>query len=230
MFNFLHIKKITAIGIVLLFLIGSLPVITARPIPERPATETVTIYRYGLNGDITAIPLEILLGDGNSSIADVCKGLLDQDEEIQSFIENTNIGNMLSNAQIVISSGKGYHFKLSFPSLPRISTKMYIMRRLMQNPIVQIWHMFLIRGAMRFVGQRTGISPIIFCRYSSDDNASTVVAPFRVGEKVFVEGPHQVICKGFVGYTGWRFPASPLGHFIKQGFAGISLNTTVKMI
>ena len=84
-----------------------------KPLDPEPLTRTITIYRYGIAGDIKPIEIEINLEQGkdiNDLISEKCEELLIEDEEFQEISKlKTSIG-ILS---IVKSRGRGIHIKPS---------------------------------------------------------------------------------------------------------------------
>lgn len=224
----------------MIFLLSGLSTVSAAPIEQisenndedsEPNTEIVTLYRYGLDGTISPVSMEIETDKATpleDNIVDICLRLLEQDEEIQTFIknyqtdENETVDNETKDLRLVISQGKGFHFK--FPVLPpRIKARKHTNRRLLRNPMIQYWHMLLISILRRTFGPNL----FIYCRYPRDDAAKTTLAPFKEEETTEIIGPHQVTCLGFIGYTGWMFPRSRSGRLIRQAFAGFSFQTSV---
>jgi hypothetical protein len=74
--------------------------------------EEFTIYRFGLNGDVTPLEIQVPIIENKNFrniVADKCKELFDNDKEMQEF--KTNDENT-SNKFEVKSEGKGFFFCL----------------------------------------------------------------------------------------------------------------------
>ena len=116
-------KKLVVIFVSLAFLTSGSLTLSAFPIKKIKADEkevtsttqlieTVTVYRYGLDGFITTVDVEIELGKGqdiNDGIAEKCEELFENDTEFQSLFKgNTSRGFM----SFVRSKGRGLHIRL----------------------------------------------------------------------------------------------------------------------
>ena len=111
----------------LAFLTSGLSTLSAFPIKKIKANEkevtsttqlieTMTVYRYGLDGFITTVDVEIELEEGqdiNDAIAEKCEELFEKDTEFQSLTKDNTSRGLMS---FVKSKGRGLHIKL----LPRI--------------------------------------------------------------------------------------------------------------
>jgi len=170
-------------------------------------TETVTLYRFGLDGSLTPVEVEVELKEGqdlNDAIEEKCVELLENDPEFQeSLDDNTTMGAL----SIVKSRGRGLHLKLR-PSI--------------QWPIK--YKLFPMLPP--YVFRRVHI-PIVYCKYTRDDRALTTITPLSGEIATTVEGPHSVLCIGFYGFKWWAGHVSLLGFGLRTGFVGISIITKV---
>ena len=170
-------------------------------------TETVTLYRFGLDGSLTPVEVEVKLKEGqdlNEAIEEKCLELLENDPEFQETLDDNTTRGTLSKVR---SRGRGLHLKLRpaiqwpvkyklFPMLPP-----YIFRRL---------HI-----------------PIVFCKYTRDNKAFTTITPLIGGNATTIDGPHSVLCMGFYGFKWWAGHVSLLGFGLRTGFVGFSILTKV---
>ena len=103
----------------------------------------------------------------------------------------------------IYSKGRGFHYKTML--LEKVAFRYYL------------WKLQLPRIASLLT------RPLVFCSYSSDLTAKTVIKPllrFNSTEKV-MNGAHMVIARNFIGYTTWigRFAFTPL-NLIPKAFSG----------
>jgi len=202
-------------------------------------TNTITLYRYGPDGSVS--PVQIVLTPEETRdraledvLTDKCVELLEQDREIQTYVNTTRASvnmiqlNTYPSKKIPVywckflkSEGKGIHIKIS---PPRIKWLIWISLQMLKIPFIQIWHAMLIRMISRKAGS------MIYCRYAHDTNANTTIGLFSKISHRGYNGTHSVLCLGFVGYTTWLLPRSIAGQLIKRSFAGFSLLTYVKTL
>jgi hypothetical protein len=179
-------------------------------ITSEKTTKTVTVYRFGTDGSVQPVNIEIDVEDGqdiNDVIAEKCEQMMENDLEFQSLaLNNTTSFSALS---IVKSKGRGLHLKLS----PRIQ---YI-KNYKLFPMLPPYF-------------RTAIFiPIVFCKYSRDLKASTTIKPLLNPNNTRVlKGIHSVLCVGFYGFKWWIGRVSLLGFALRTGFVGLSMITVTK--
>jgi hypothetical protein len=191
-------KKLTVISVLLLFLVSGLASASLVSVQESSpddsvATNTVTLYRYGPDGTITPVQVDIDLDeqqDVAGAIVEKCGKLTENDMEIQNFINKNSSAGIFSH---IISKGRGFHFKtricISFP------------KRFDLFPLLP-----------PYFGLRIKI-PIVYCRYPNDADASTTITPLlRKNITRSIEGNHTILVFGFIGYAGW------IGHFSRSPF------------
>jgi hypothetical protein len=193
------VKKLVTIFLIFVFLITGLTTSSAYTIEKNvgkikcikaldaaPLTKTITVYRYGVNGEITPVEIELELEKGidiNEAISKKCEELLENDIEFQSYKKlRLNIG-ILS---FVNTRGRGLHLK----------------------------------PFLRF--------HFILCRYSNDRWATTTIRPLIGGNATTIRGPHRVMSFGFFGFKWWLDRISTLGFFLRTGYTGFSILTTIR--
>lgn len=175
------------------------------------STKMVTLYRFGTDGSITPVEVEVEVEEGqdiNEAIEEKCLTILENDTEFQGLLNDSVSRNITS---IVRSRGRGFHLKFvftiqwlkSFDFFPLLPP--YIFRR------IRI--------------------PIVYCKYKNDPKAKTTITPLlNRTNKLVVEGPHSVRSIGFFGFKWWFGHISWLGFGIRTGFVGFSISTkTVKL-
>ena len=183
------------------------------PIETIETTKTVTFYRHTLDGSITPITVAITPKEGQKLeeiLVDTCSELLDNDEELQKFLQNFINDNNISVSKVK-SRGKGFHFKMNIRYKLGNGIKLF--------PLLPPY----------FIG---GIKiPLIYCRYPKDANANTSITPLMGEDKeiIYVEGSHTVFALGFIGYTSWfgRVSRSPF-NILPRTFDGYSLHVSYK--
>jgi len=223
------IKKISVIFAILLLISTGMYSASAKT-TEQQKTHTITIYRHSPDGKITPITIN-LDEETDEAIIKACQELLEQDEEIQNYIQTLlkmeeDDDNETKKLCMVISRGRGFHFKLPILMPPMILSKIRKAKRLINTPFIEIWNIIIIKMVKSLIKP----SFFVFCRYPRDNGAKTVIAPLRIGQNNTYNGPHQITSTGFVGYTGWIMPRSRTGRLYRQIYVGISLGTTVKML
>jgi len=167
-------------------------------------TKEISVYRYGPDGTITSKKVTIKLEKGKDigeAIANLCEELTNNDPEIQAAAKDNRTNITLLTK--IWSVGKGFHFKTT-----------------MRLQFIQKFKLFPLLPPYF----RTAIPlPIVYCKYSKDPQAKTVIKPSLIkANNVTIEGPHNVLCLGFIGYKGWIGHISYLGFLIKVGFAGFT--------
>ena len=164
----------------------------------------ITLYRHSLDGSITPIKTTIKLDDGRNLgeiMMDKCKELFENDVEIQSFLNMSQIP--IGFLTKIGSYGKGLHYQSKF--LEKMTLKFALFR--LGLPRI---HTLINR-------------PLIVCKYSKDLNAKTTMNPvLRPYTNKVIEGNHTVIVLNFVGITSWigRFSISPFD-ILPRAFFGI---------
>jgi hypothetical protein len=178
---------------------------------ENTTKKIVTLSRYGLDGSVTLIKVEIEVNQGeniNDKIEEKCAELLKNDPELQKLLENNITKNSLS---LIRSKGRGLHVKfipsITFPTTGKISQ-------------------LLSPDKYRKIR-----IPIIYCKYPNDANAFTTTSSlFHVNNTNTTTGPHSVLCIGFYGYKWWLGHISWRGFLIRTGFVGISIYTKINSL
>ena len=170
-----------------------------------PLTKTVTLYRHGIGGSVSPVEVTIELDDCKDIedvIADKCEKLLENDEEIQNFLKESN-----SNVRFfckVKSKGRGFHYQTLL--LEKLLVR-YLLFRLNLPRI----HTLLNK-------------PLVLCRYKKDPKANTTITSLIFqNTKRYMEGKHMVIAIYFLGFTSWwrRFSFSPLD-ILPRAFVGFA--------
>jgi len=204
------VKKFGVIFVILIFLVSGLATVSVAStqrisLDESGFIKTLTLYRYGSDGSITPVKVDLKLKKGqdiDEAIVSICDQLFENDNEMQNILKTSNFtGGIFCKVK---SHGRGFHYKSMFPEkillkfalfklgLPRVSS---ILRK-----------------------------PLIVCRYSKDLKAKTTIMPLISGNTTTtVEGNHTVIVYNFIGYTTWisRFSKSPLD-LLPRAFSGIA--------
>jgi len=196
-------KKLMVVSVLLFVLISGLTGAYSASIPKSSTdgsihTETVTLYRYGPDGTITPININIAFQEGQNpdeAIAQKCSELVSTDIGIQTYLSGNNNMTNVSMFARVTSFGAGSHLKSFFSiRIPFLSLLKY---GLLQNLPLR----YKIFGP-RWI-------PIIVCNYSKDEGAKTsietVPTPIRPNKtEITIEGKHAIWVSYFVGYVGWR--------------------------
>jgi len=199
-----RINKVSAIGIICLVLLSGLAAITVASVQygssgkSAEQTTTITLYRYGPDGSITPVKVDIRITSGQDlgeAILEKCSELVDNDIEMLNYISGngyTTNGSIWAN---ISSWGKGLHWKSSF----RFRIPLLVILR------------FKVFQDVPFRYKIFGINviPWVHCNYMNDDNATTTIetlpTPSRPDKKTtVVEGRHNVTAFSFFGYTYWR--------------------------
>ncbi len=170
--------------------------------------ETVTLFRYGLDGSETPFEFEIQIIDDvdlYELIEKKCEELIEQDFEFQKLLDNKSKLNFLS---MVRSKGRGIHLKIAPQFIWPVRFKLF--------PLLP-----------PYIFRRVRI-PIIYCRYSRDSNAYTKVTPLVSGVAKTTRESHSVLSIGFYGFKWWIGSISFLGFVLRSGFVGFSLYTRIK--
>jgi len=210
-------KKFIVSLVALFILISGISTVSAITIQnEKPVeiedetpvtTETVTLLKFGVDGSVKPVKVEIELKEGenlNDLVEEKCEELILNDPEFQSLLDENTTRNI---ASMVRSRGRGFHLKL---------TPVY--RWVMKFDLFPLLPPYIFRSIK---------IPIIFCKYPRDSRAFTTVTPLLTGEANTTEGPHSVTCVGFYGFKWWLGHISLSGFLLRQGFVGFSLTTKV---
>jgi len=175
-------------------------------------TEIVTLYRYGLDGSVTPVEIDVEYEEGqdiNDAIEEKIDQLMADDPEFQEILAKN--GTNSSALARVRSRGRGFHLHL---------------RPLIQWPVKYKLFSFLPPYVFRKL-----IVPIVYCKYQKDNRAITKITPLINGSKVIeMKGPHTVTCIGFYGFKWWIGRISFRGFLMRTGFRGFSLYTKVKAL
>lgn len=180
---------------------------------EDGSIKTMTLYRYGPDGSIRLVRMDVKCGksvDLASVFAEKCLEMVENDIELQDFIfGNESLINVVSS---VTSFGGGFHFKSSI----RLPFMLMLRRKIFSRLPIRC------------------IIPLVFCRYE-DEHAKTTIKTLSIPCReetttTIIEGNHTIIATGFVGYAGWLGFTSQLGQHlgIRTGFAGYTLFTGVR--
>jgi len=172
--------------------------------------ETVTLFRYGLDGSVKTIEIEIEVDD-ETDIYDLiekkCEKLLEEDNEFQELLDNTSSTNLFSKVR---SRGRGIHLKIAPQLIWPVKFKLF--------PLLP-----------PYIFRRVKI-PIIYCRYPRDPDAFTEVDPIISGAAEKTTSYHSVLSIGFYGFKWWLGSVSFLGFIFRTGFVGFSLFTRTRKI
>ena len=177
-------------------------------------SETVTLYRYGLNGEIEQVQVRLDLvknEDISQAIQEKCKELFENDEEFQSYIRNsindsendTNISLGLGKFRVA-SRGKGFHIQSKM--LEKIVFRL-LLRRLLLPPNLIRLRTKTIACFYRSNLSTTFIKPIVNIYGNNTNNT-------------LITGPHTLLMTGFKGYTGW-FKRVKFTPFIGRSLFGV---------
>jgi len=168
---------------------------------EETTTQTFTIYRYGADGSVTPIDIDLEIDeedDIGKVLADKCEELLNNDKEMQNFsLKALKIG----FASKVKSWGRGFHYKMKL--IGKLAVRF-----------------ILIRLGMPFL-QTMLTNPLVVCKYKNDEKAGTEITSIILNRTQNISGNHTVIVRNFIGYTTWfgRVSFSPLD-IIPRAFSG----------
>jgi hypothetical protein len=203
------LKKSTVILVCLTFLISAYSVSSASISHSKPVknddsdvltiTEQVTLLRYGLDGTIIPVTVDIILEEGqdlDEAIADKCEEMMEEDVEIQNFFKGFGNNNTTKNETFgmlkkVKSRGTGFHFKMK--------RQICIKKKLISLSLPKI-HTWI---------------PLMYCDYSKDPRANTTISPIfgkDINATKYVEGNHTILVIRFVGFARWsgRFSFKPV--------------------
>jgi hypothetical protein len=174
--------------------------------------EIITLYRYGLDGKITEMQIEVEIEevtDIYDAVEKKCMELVQNDEEFKEVIGNPNISRNITS--IVKSRGKGFHLHFIF------TVKW-----------VKMIDFFQLLPPFQY--RRLPI-PIIYSKYKSDELAQTQITPiYDMANTSVITGPHSVSVIGFIGFKWWSGHISLLGFAIRTGFVGFSVYTKIKRL
>lgn len=174
--------------------------------------ETVTLLRYGADGSITPIEIEIDVKEGTDvydAVEEKCLEMIQNDEEFKDLQANPNITRNITS--IVKSRGKGFHLLFIFTI-----------------KWVKMFDFFQFLPPFQY--RRLPI-PIIYAKYKKDLTAETKITPiYDLKNTSVIKGPHSVTTIGFIGFKWWLGHISWAGFVIKTGFVGFSVYTKTKRL
>ena len=174
--------------------------------------EKVTLLRYGVDGSITPIEIEIDVKEGTDiydAVEEKCLEMIQNDEEFKDLQANPNITRNITS--IVKSRGKGFHLQFIF------TVKW-----------VKMFDFFQLLPPFQY--RRLPI-PIIYAKYNKDLTAETKITPILdIKNTSVIKGPHSVTTIGFIGFKWWQGHISLMGFIIKTGFVGFSVYTKTKRL
>lgn len=207
----------------LVLLITSFTAMSA--VDEKTLTKTVTLYRYGSDGTISPITVDLKLKKGEDLaeiLADKCNELVENDFEMRNFIQNScNSSNETDNTtetykslnifSKINSKGKGLHLKTKIRW--KLVSKFKIFRIL--PPYFR----------------KTATIPFIYCKYTNDPTANTTIHSMLFNSTKSFEGNHSIFVYKFVGYASWigRFSFTPFD-FLPRSFSGYAAVAYCKSI
>jgi len=196
----LTVKRLSIFLICLTLFLSSTGLASAfQNISNNSKIDTIIIYRYGPDGSVIPVELNVNLERKNLKeiLIDKCKELLENDSQIQDFLSNVTFNFTADAGYLFIKSqGRGFHFKTK--TEVKILTKFKLFKLMI--PRIKI---------------KTN-KDLIFCRYYNDERANTTIKPIIrniMGKNAtkYIEGNHTIFVRNFVGYTTWcgRFSFSP---------------------
>jgi hypothetical protein len=209
------IKKIIVVAITFAFLLTAVGLSQAIAVnkavssEEKVVSETFTFYRYGPDGSVTPINVEVdvkNIDDVEEFLTEKCEELFEKDNEIQNFLEskiNSFRENRIQNNLKydfgylrVKSKGIGLHYNTA------------LLGQLMLRYI--LFRLGLPRPSSIFA------KPVVFCRYAGDNSSQTTITPIirtrlRIDAAKQINGSHSLLLISFVGITTWigRFSITP---------------------
>jgi hypothetical protein len=204
-------KKFIVVLVSLTFLTSGVIVASATDVETseiNTLTETVTVYRHGLDGSETPMDVVLTYQEGEDLediLLEKCEELLEKDVELREAASNSSFGALSK----VKSKGKGFHYQTVL--FGKLLIKFVLFRLGLPR----------IRTILR--------KPLIFCKYPKDMKANTTITPiilntvFKTSQVRYADGPHQVIVLNFVGYTTWfrRVSFTPF-NLTPRSFAGFA--------
>jgi hypothetical protein len=195
-------KKLTVISVLLLFLVSGFAGASFASIKDNLSddsvnNETVTLYRYGPDGTVTPIQVNIDLEDGQNvdeAVAEKCSELFNNDMAMRSYLSDGNSSINFSGMAHIRSVGTGFHWKSPVGFRIPFTT---ILRYRMFSVVPLRYKLFGMK-----------VIPRVYCEYLNDKDAVTEITPLPTpmmhsGNTTRIEGNHTVAIFGFVGYTGW---------------------------
>ena len=216
-------KKLIVILVALGFITSGIAVASGEHVnkiynyePEKVTSEkeentlTVTLLKHQFDGSVTPFEVEIKLEEGmdiEKVIEDKCDELL-EDDKVYRSLNDENITQEL--VMKIRSRGRGIHF--------RFNSRIQFFKLYKLFPLFPPYFRTLI------------IVPLIFCQYTRDKQAFTVLTPISGNNSTTIVGPHRVISIGFYGVSWWIGKVSLVGFVFRNGFRGISLLTRIKKL
>lgn len=215
-------KIIIALFMIFIILISGLPIASSISISKSnpnndenlstSTIETVTLFRYGTDGSITPIEIEIEVEEGTDiydAVEEKCLELIKNDEEFKDVLANPNISRNITS--LVSSRGKGFQFNFIFT-----------IKWMKMLDFFQLLPPFQYR--------RLPI-PVVYAKYKKDTLAETKITPILdIKNTSIIKGPHSVSVIGFIGFKWWRGHISWRGFIIRTGFVGFSVYTKTKRL
>lgn len=200
------IKKISVIFTLLLLLTAGLAstsiAFSGESLHEAiPLTKKVTLYRYGPDGSVTPITVDLQIDDRkdiDEALLEKCSELVDNDVELQDYISGAEYG---ENASVWIrihrisSWGKGLHWKS---------------RLRFRIPLLVVLRFGMFQDVpLRYKIFGISVIPWVQCQYTNDENAETRIETLSTPTNpdtntTFINGNHNVTACFFFGYTYWR--------------------------
>lgn len=174
--------------------------------------ETVTLFRYGPEGSITPIEIEIEVEEGTDiydAVEEKCLELIQNDEDFKDVLANPNISRNITS--LVSSRGKGFQFNFVFTI-----------------KWMKMFDFFQLLPPFQY--RRLPI-PVVYAKYKEDTLAETKITPILdITNTSIIKGPHIVSVIGFIGFKWWRGHISWRGFIIRTGFVGFSVYTKTKRL
>jgi len=215
-------KIIIAQFMIIIILFSSLPIVSSITISKNnpnndqnlttTTREKITLLRYGIDGSITPIEIEIDVKEGTDiydAVEEKCLELIKNDEEFKDVLANPNITRNITS--IVKSRGRGFHLQFIFTI-----------------KWIKMFDFFQLLPPFQY--RRLPI-PFIIARYKSDLTAETKITPiYDLKNTSITRGPHSVTTVGFIGFKWWQGHISLMGFLIKTGFVGFSVYTKIKRL
>ncbi|MCK4819303.1 hypothetical protein KA005_26260 [bacterium] len=199
-----RVNKVSAIGIICLVLLSGLAATTVASVQHRSSgkdvgqTSTITLYRYGPDGSIKPVKVDIKIIDGQDlgeAILEKCSELVDADAGIQNCMLGNGSDINISVLSRVKSWGRGFHWKSPFTFR-------------VPFPLILKYNLFATIP-LRYKIFGINVIPRVYCNYSNDKGAKTEITPLLFPSRqnqntTVVEGNHTVTVLGFIGYACWR--------------------------
>jgi len=200
------VKKTSVFLVILVVTISGLTSISAESIIEDEITIERPIYRFGPNG-ITPVNIDLQINVGatpdeiEEALVNKCAELSENDVEIKQYLNDSGVD--ITSISFIRSRGRGLHFDFKV----RIPVKRYFKKYPNLPPYNRLIKI-----------------PIVYCRYPRDQRAYSTIRPGEGGnETTRIEGGHEVLAVGFLGYTTWLGLFAQRGFILRSGFAGYAM-------